>query len=127
MVTASPVGHGVGHVKGPGKVSGRAQYTADLTLTGMLVGRCLRSPFAHAHIRSIDPTRDIPALSTLLLETRHGPAPYEGKAIGELSNVALPAAIVNAVYDAVGVRFTELPITAEKVYTALQAREGTGV
>jgi CO/xanthine dehydrogenase Mo-binding subunit len=67
---------------------------------------------------------DIPRLETVLIETKHGPAPYEGKAIGELSNVAIPAAIANAVYDAVGVRITELPITAEKVYAALNATRG---
>lgn len=67
---------------------------------------------------------DIPELATVLIETKHGPAPYEGKAIGELSNVAVPAAIANAVYDAVGVRLTELPITAEKVHAALRARQG---
>jgi CO/xanthine dehydrogenase Mo-binding subunit len=66
---------------------------------------------------------DIPKLSTVLVESKHGPAPYQGKAIGELSNVALPAAIANAVYDAVGVRLTELPITAEKVFQALHAGE----
>ena len=36
------------------KVTGRAQYGADLTMPGMLVGRILRSPHAHARIRSID-------------------------------------------------------------------------
>jgi CO/xanthine dehydrogenase Mo-binding subunit len=69
---------------------------------------------------------DIPRLETVLIETKHGPAPYEGKAIGELSNVAVPAAIANAVYDAVGVRITELPITAEKVYAALAAKRRNG-
>src|ERR1700676_2076525 len=36
------------------KVTGRALYGADLTMPGMLVGRVLRSPHAHARIRSID-------------------------------------------------------------------------
>ena len=36
------------------KVTGRALYGADLTMPGMLVGRILRSPHAHARIRSID-------------------------------------------------------------------------
>jgi len=36
------------------KVTGRAQYGADLAMPGMLVGRILRSPHAHARIRSID-------------------------------------------------------------------------
>ena len=36
------------------KVTGLAQYGADLAMPGMLVGRILRSPHAHALIRSID-------------------------------------------------------------------------
>ena len=36
------------------KVTGLAQYGADLAMPGMLVGRILRSPHAHARIRSID-------------------------------------------------------------------------
>src|SRR5262249_42584951 len=36
------------------KVTGRAQYGSDLTMPGMLVGRILRSPHAHARIRSIE-------------------------------------------------------------------------
>ena len=39
------------------KVTGRAQYGADLVMPGMLVGRILRSPHAHARIRSIDTAR----------------------------------------------------------------------
>jgi hypothetical protein len=67
---------------------------------------------------------DIPELTTVLVETAAGPAPYAGKAVGELSNVAVPAAVANAVFAAVGVRLTELPITAEKVYAGLRAKEG---
>src|SRR3984893_15278329 len=36
------------------KVTGRALYGSDLAMPGMLVGRMLRSPHAHARIRSID-------------------------------------------------------------------------
>ncbi len=39
------------------KVTGRALYGADFTMPGMLVGRILRSPHAHALIRSIDTTK----------------------------------------------------------------------
>ncbi|HQU69109.1 MAG TPA: xanthine dehydrogenase family protein molybdopterin-binding subunit [Albidovulum sp.] len=39
---------------GVDKVTGRAMYGADMTLPGMLVGRILRSPHAHAKIKSID-------------------------------------------------------------------------
>ena len=66
---------------------------------------------------------DVPQLVTVLLESPAGPTPYEGKAIGEIPNVPLAAAIANAVEDAVGVRITSLPITAEKLYWALHPAE----
>ncbi len=63
---------------------------------------------------------DIPNLETVLVRSGGGLAAYEAKAIGELSNNSPPAAIGNAVADAVGARLFELPITAEKVFNALQ-------
>src|SRR6202011_2340510 len=36
------------------KVTGRAQYGADIQMAGLLHGRVLRSPYAHARIKSID-------------------------------------------------------------------------
>lgn len=68
--------------------------------------------------------RDIPPLTTVLVEEELGPAPFHGKAIGESSITPTGAAIANAVYDAVGVRFHDLPITAEKVYWALRQHSG---
>ena len=66
---------------------------------------------------------DIPELVTVLLEPVSGPAPFQSKGIGESSNTPLAGAIANAVYDAVGVRIMELPITAEKVLKALKNKE----
>jgi len=67
--------------------------------------------------------KDIPELVTVLLEPGPGPAPYQSKGIGESSNTPVAAAIANAVFDAVGVRVMDLPLTAEKVFHALQARD----
>ena len=39
------------------RVTGRAKYTADVQLTGMLYAKVLRSPHAHANIKSIDTSR----------------------------------------------------------------------
>ena len=41
------------------KVTGHAQYGADLAMPGMLVGHILRSPHAHARIRSIDTSKAV--------------------------------------------------------------------
>jgi CO/xanthine dehydrogenase Mo-binding subunit len=66
--------------------------------------------------------KDIPELVTVLLEPGAGPAPYQSKGIGESSNTPVAAAIANAVAAAVGIRIMDLPITAEKVFAALQAK-----
>ncbi|RUA19108.1 MAG: xanthine dehydrogenase family protein molybdopterin-binding subunit, partial [Chloroflexi bacterium] len=39
---------------GNDKVTGRARYSADMTLPRLLQGKILRSPHAHARIKSID-------------------------------------------------------------------------
>ena len=59
--------------------------------------------------------KDIPPLRTVLVQAEVGPAPFQGKAIGESSITPMAAAMANAVYDAVGVRLDDLPMTAEKV------------
>ena len=45
-----------------------------------------------------------------------------GKAIAENPNVPTAAAIANAIADACGVRLFDLPLSAEKVYWAMQKR-----
>ena len=53
----SYVGQRIPRKDGPEKVTGRAKYTGDLQLSGMLVGRILRSPHPHARILNIDISR----------------------------------------------------------------------
>jgi len=50
--------------------------------------------------------------------------PYGAKEIGEGILVATVPAIINAIYDAVGVRITELPATPEKILEALERKRG---
>jgi carbon-monoxide dehydrogenase large subunit len=67
-------------------------------------------------------TRDIPKLVTVLVESPGGNGPYGAKTIGEQPLPPVAPAIANAVYDAVGVRIQDLPITSEKVLAALKKR-----
>ena len=68
----------------------------------------------------IPTSADVPVLETVLIEGNAGPAPYESKGIGESSNIPVAGAIANAVFDAVGVRITDLPVTADKVLAGLR-------
>lgn len=51
------VGHSVARVDGVEKVTGAAKFVGDLAIPGMLHGKILRSPYAHARIRSIDASK----------------------------------------------------------------------
>jgi CO/xanthine dehydrogenase Mo-binding subunit len=64
--------------------------------------------------------QDIPELVTVLVESPGGNGPYGAKTIGEQPLPPVAPAIANAVYDAVGVRIQDLPLTAEKVLAALK-------
>ena len=63
---------------------------------------------------------DIPALKTVLVQSDGGVGPMNAKPIGEFANNGPPAAIANAIADAVGVRLFELPLSAEKIYHLLK-------
>ncbi len=70
---------------------------------------------------------DTPALEAILVETIDAEGPFGAKEAGEGPlNPVIPA-IANAVYDAIGVRFDETPITAEKILDALGKRDNRGL
>ena len=62
---------------------------------------------------------DIPPFRTVHVRAPGGWGPFGAKMAGELSNSGVAPAIVNAIYDAAGVRIATFPVTAERVYEAL--------
>ncbi|MCB1745157.1 MAG: molybdopterin-dependent oxidoreductase, partial [Gammaproteobacteria bacterium] len=78
---------------------------------------------AHLGDYKLPTMRDIPTLNTVLVRSEHdGPTPFGGKGIGEHAISGVAPAIVNAILDATGESFRELPVTAEKVYRRLHER-----
>ena len=67
---------------------------------------------------------DIPDLRVELIEAHDGPGPFGAKGVGEISALPASSAIANAVANAVGIRLTQLPISAERVLAALRAATG---
>ena len=61
----------------------------------------------------------MPRLQVAFADSYEPSGPYGAKGLGEIGLDAVPAAIANAIADAVGVRIHELPITAEKIHRAL--------
>lgn len=65
---------------------------------------------------------EAPAIQTAFVETIDPEGPFGAKGMSEGAQVPLPCAIANAVYDAIGVRITDLPITPDKVLKALEEK-----
>jgi CO/xanthine dehydrogenase Mo-binding subunit len=63
---------------------------------------------------------DTPEIVPIIVEHPYPNGPFGAKGVGEPGALPTAAAVANAVYDAVGVRITELPITAERVWEALE-------
>jgi CO/xanthine dehydrogenase Mo-binding subunit len=64
---------------------------------------------------------DVPAIQAVLLESGDGLGPFGAKGLGEPAMTPSIAAVANAVSHALGIRVTELPITAERVLAARRA------
>ena len=125
VVTAHDVGTVINPQAHQGQIDGGFVTGLGLAVTEELVtegGRVLNGNLGDYKLPTIS---DVPPLETVLVHTAGGTGPYEAKAIGELANNATAAAIANAVADATGCMLFELPITAERVLTALRSGRKT--
>ena len=67
---------------------------------------------------------DLPMIDTVIVEVANPNHPYGVRGVGEVPIVPPMAAISNAIYDAIGVRMNDLPMSPDKVLEALWAKEG---
>ena len=67
---------------------------------------------------------DLPNLETIIVEVPSPAGPFGARGVGEPPIVPAPAAIANAVQDAVGARLTELPLSPERIALAVAAGNG---
>jgi xanthine dehydrogenase YagR molybdenum-binding subunit len=82
------LGTRISRVDGPHKVTGRAKYSYDITRPNMIYGRILRSPHAHARVKSIDASaaEKAPGVKALLVTIKPGEKVlYPGEEIGALA------------------------------------------
>jgi CO/xanthine dehydrogenase Mo-binding subunit len=63
---------------------------------------------------------DLPMIDTILVEVANPGHPYGARGVGEVPIVPPPAAIANAIYRAIGVRLTELPMSPARVVEAMK-------
>ena len=82
------LGTRISRIDGPQKVTGRARYSYDINRPGMIYGRILRSPHAHARLKSIDASaaENAPGVKAVLVTIKPGDKVlYPGEEIGALA------------------------------------------
>jgi 4-hydroxybenzoyl-CoA reductase subunit alpha len=66
---------------------------------------------------------DVPPIESLIIESGEPNGPYGAKEVGEGGIMPVIPAILNAIYDATGVRINELPVTSERIWRALKEKK----
>lgn len=83
-------------------------------------GRVLNDTLADYKLATM---KDLPEIIPILVETNHEEGPFGAKGVGEPAAAPTAPAIANAIFDAVGIRIKDLPITPEKILASLKEKE----
>ncbi len=70
---------------------------------------------------------DLPEIENILVRVPSDDGPFGARAVAEPPGFGPPAAIANAIFDAVGVRINEMPLSAERVLAALQGESAAKI
>ncbi len=122
VVYATDIGQVIHPNSAEGQVEGGFQQGMGYALMENLqfdqeTGACLSADFLDYKIpTAMEMPREI---ETIFIDSHEPTGPYGGKSMSEMCVVVPAPAIANAVYNAIGVRITDLPITPEKVLKAL--------
>ncbi|MDL1896526.1 xanthine dehydrogenase family protein molybdopterin-binding subunit [Anaerolineae bacterium CFX7] len=123
IVAAHDVGRAINPMYVEGQIEGGAQMGVGYALTEELQvreGRVLNPTLLDYRM----PTAlDMPPIESVIVETADPAGPFGAKGVGEMGGNPTAAAIANAVYNAIGIRLNQLPMTGERVLRALQEKE----
>jgi len=122
IIAAHDVGRAINPMYVEGQIEGGAQMGVGYALTEELQvreGRVLNPSLLDYRM----PTAlDMPQIESVIVETGDPEGPFGAKGVGEMGGTPTAAAIANAVYNAVGVRLNQLPMTGERVLRALKEK-----
>lgn len=123
-VAAHDVGRAINPMLLDGQVHGGVMMGVGYALTEQVIlekGRNMNPDFRDYKILT---AKDAIPLTPVVIETIDPDGPYGAKGIGEPGCVPTAPAIANAIYDAIGVRITDLPITPERVLAEIKKKKG---
>ena len=128
------IAHDIGRALNPTLVRGQVEGSVYMALGEALMEeqafRRLPPKLSHALVHKFPSmleyksptTLDMPEVITELVENPDPRGPFGAKEVGQGPLLPVMPAVANAVYDAVGVRIDEVPITPEKILKALDAK-----
>ncbi|NKB36903.1 MAG: molybdopterin-dependent oxidoreductase [Gammaproteobacteria bacterium] len=122
VVYSTDIGQVIHPNSAEGQVEGGFQQGMGYALMENLqfdqeTGACLSADFLDYKIPT---SMEMPAnIESIFIDSNEPSGPYGGKSMSEMCLIVPAAAIANAVYNAIGVRITDLPITPEKILKAL--------
>jgi putative selenate reductase molybdopterin-binding subunit len=127
LVTAVDLGVAINPMQAEGQSEGAVAQSLGYALTEEMVldatGRVINPSFLDYKMLA---AKDMPKLTTILVETEEPLGPYGAKSISEIPINAPAPAVANAIYHAIGVRFRKLPIRPEDVLRALREKAERG-
>ncbi len=121
VVSAHDVGRALNPAAAEGQVHGGIHMGLGYALSERLVveqGQVVSQTFMDYALFKAD---DMPDIVVRLIESIDAEGPFGAKGLGESGVIPVAAAVRNAIKDAIGVRFHELPLTPERVRAALGA------
>jgi len=120
LIASYDVGRALNVLNVEGQLEGGAIYNLGYALTEDLIVEkgYLKTPSFSEYL--IATSADVPDVETIMIESGAGLGPYGAKGVGEPADNSIAPAILNAIYDAVGVRITTMPATPERVFWAMK-------
>jgi putative selenate reductase molybdopterin-binding subunit len=124
-VTAVDLGRAINPQMAEGQIEGGTAQGLGYALWEELCfgpdGRVLNASFADYKIAS---ALDMPPMEVFLVESHEPSGPFGAKSVAEIPIDSPAPAVANAIADATGLRLRSLPMTAERILSAIRAAEG---
>ncbi len=122
-VAAHDVGQAINPLLLEGQVYGGVVMGLGYALSEEVVHKNGKNMNANFRDYKLFTAKDAVKITAPVLETPDKDGPFGAKGIGEPGCVPTAPAVANAIYDAIGVRIKDLPITPEKVLAAIKKRD----
>jgi len=121
-VAAHDVGRAINMLTLEGQIEGGVTQAIGFTLWEEMLfqdGRVLNPNFTDFKLPL---ALDLPPIKVIVVEPGDPMGPFGAKGVGQTCSVPVAPAIANAIFDAVGIRITDLPITPERILKALREK-----